>query len=65
VDDGQDDVLLDNVQTEVLDRNGKKKKQLGKIKYRVDYDWSSSTLTVTVLECAVRILQPPSPSCRT
>ena len=35
--------------------NGKKKKYLGKIKYRVDYDFITSTLTVTVIECKVRI----------
>ena len=34
--------------------NGKKKKNLGKIKYRVDYDFITSTLTVTVIECKVR-----------
>ena len=33
--------------------NGKKKKYLGKIKYRVDYDFITSTLTVTVIECKV------------
>ena len=35
--------------------NGKKKKYLGKIKYRVDYDFITSTLTVTVIECKVGI----------
>ena len=43
--DGQDELLLNTQQ------GGKgKKKQLGAIKYRIEYDFLTSTLTVTVIE---------------
>ena len=54
IDDTED--LLETEETdpdrEKEDRT-KKKKYLGKIKYRVDYDFITSTLTVTVIECKV------------